>query len=410
MIFLLKSVKYRQILLKCLLNYFFHFFFELLFLNRIFGIMNWEDIVGQKKLIATLKDAIHNERVSHAQLFIGEEGFGVLPLALAYAKEILKRENESAAQKVEHLNHLDLHFSFPVFTEKNNSLSQRLFEDFRKMILENPYASINDWNDLLDAQNKQFLISADEVDSLNQKFSLKSFEGGTKILIVWRVDKMNVTAANKFLKFLEEPPKKTIILLLAEKIDTILPTILSRCQAVEVPRIDDESLAETIRNKFEISDEKLGEIIHQSQGNYNTALQLLNSDETADEFESLFIDWVRNAFMAKKKPEVLKNIIFWGRNISSWNREKQKSFLDFCSEMFRLALLQNYDADNLVYKKLSKNGFNWIAFTNFIHGANIVDILEEISTADLHLYRNANAKIVWTDLGIKLTRYIHRSA
>ena len=410
MIFLLKSVKYRQILLKCLLNYFFHFFFELLFLNRIFGIMNWEDIVGQKKLIATLKDAIHKERVSHAQLFIGEEGFGVLPLALAYAKEILKRENESAAQKVEHLNHLDLHFSFPVFTEKNNSLSQRLFEDFRKMILENPYASINDWNDLLDAQNKQFLISADEVDSLNQKFSLKSFEGGTKILIVWRVDKMNVTAANKFLKFLEEPPKKTIILLLAEKIDTILPTILSRCQAVEVPRIDDESLAETIRNKFEISDEKLGEIIHQSQGNYNTALQLLNSDETADEFESLFIDWVRNAFMAKKKPEVLKNIIFWGRNISSWNREKQKSFLDFCSEMFRLALLQNYDADNLVYKKLSKNGFNWIAFTNFIHGANIVDILEEISTADLHLYRNANAKIVWTDLGIKLTRYIHRSA
>lgn len=410
MIFLLKSVKYRQILLKYLLNYFFHFFFELLFLNRIFGIMNWEDIVGQKKLIATLKDAIHNERVSHAQLFIGEEGFGVLPLALAYAKEILKRENESAAQKVEHLNHLDLHFSFPVFTEKNNSLSQRLFEDFRKMILENPYASINDWNDLLDAQNKQFLISADEVDSLNQKFSLKSFEGGTKILIVWRVDKMNVTAANKFLKFLEEPPKKTIILLLAEKIDTILPTILSRCQAVEVPRIDDESLAETIRNKFEISNEKLNEIIHQSQGNYNTALQLLNSDETADEFESLFIDWVRNAFMAKKKPEVLKNIIFWGRNISSWNREKQKNFLDFCSEMFRLALLQNYDADNLVYKKLSKNGFNWIAFTNFIHGANIVDILEEISTADLHLYRNANAKIVWTDLGIKLTRYIHRSA
>jgi DNA polymerase-3 subunit delta' len=114
--------------------------------------------------------------------------------------------------------------------------------------------------------------------------------------------------------------------------------------------------------------------------------------------------------MAKKKPEVLKNIIFWGRNISSWNREKQKNFLDFCSEMFRLALLQNYDADNLVYKKLSKNGFNWEAFTNFIHGANIVDILEEISTADLHLYRNANAKIVWTDLGIKLTRYIHRSA
>lgn len=371
--------------------------------------MNWEQIVGQKKLISTLIDAIDKERVSHAQLFVGEEGFGTLPLALAYAKEILKRENEHAASKVEHLNHLDLHFSFPVFTEKNNSLSQRLFEEFREMILENPYASINEWNEILDAQNKQLFISADEIDAQNQKFALKSFEGGTKILIVWRADKMNQAAANKFLKFLEEPPKKTIILLLAEEIDTILPTILSRCQMVEVPRIDDESLETAVKNKIEISEEKLVEIIHQSQGNYNTALQLINSNETSEEFEALFIDWVRNAFMAKKKPEVLRNIVNWGRNIASWNREKQKSFLDYCAEMFRLALLQNYDAENLVYKKLSKNGFNWQAFANFVHGANIVDILEEISDADLHLYRNANAKIVWTDLGIKLTRYIHKN-
>ncbi len=376
----------------------------------IFETMNWEEIVGQKKIIETLKDAIDKERVGHAQLFIGEEGFGVLPLALAYVKEILKRENEHAASKVEHLNHLDLHFSFPVFTEKNNSLSQRLFEDFRNMIIENPYASINDWNEVLDAQNKQLFISADEVDALNQKFALKSFEGGTKILIVWRADKMNVTAANKFLKFLEEPPKKTIILLLAEKIDTILPTILSRCQAIEVPRIDDESLEQGIKNQFDVSEAKIKEVIHQAQGNYNTALQLLQNDSANEEFEELFIDWVRNAFMAKKKPEVLRNIVLWGRSIASWNREKQKNFLDFCSEMFRLALLQNYDAEHLVYKRLSKNGFNWEAFTNFIHGANIVDILEEISDADLHLYRNANAKIVWTDLGIKLTRYIHRSA
>jgi DNA polymerase-3 subunit delta' len=281
--------------------------------------MNWEEIVGQKKVIETLKDAIDKERVGHAQLFIGEEGFGVLPLALAYAKEILKRENEHAASKVEHLNHLDLHFSFPVFTEKSNSLSQRLFENFRNMILENPYASINDWNEVLDAQNKQLFISADEVDALNQKFALKSFEGGTKILIVWRADKMNVTAANKFLKFLEEPPKKTIILLLAEKIDTILPTILSRCQAIEVPRIDDESLEQGIKNQFDVSEEKIKEVIHQAQGNYNTALQLLQNDSANEEFEELFIDWVRNAFMAKKKPEVLRNIVLWGRNIASWN-------------------------------------------------------------------------------------------
>ena len=371
--------------------------------------MNWDEIVGQEKLIATLKDAIDKERVSHAQLFIGEEGFGVLPLALAYAKEILKRENEHAAQKVEHLNHLDLHFSFPVFTEKNNSLSQRLYEEFREMVLQNPYASLHEWADNLDAQNKQLFISADEVDALNQKFALKSYEGGTKILIVWRADKMNQSAANKFLKFLEEPPKKTIIILLAEKIDAILPTILSRCQTVEVPRIEDESIANAVITQYKVPQDKIQELVHQAQGNYNTAIRILTTENASDEFESLFIDWVRNAFMAKKKPEVLKNIVFWGRNIAGWNREKQKTFLDYCAEMFRLALLQNYDADNLVYKKLSQNGFNWQAFANFVHGANIVEILDEINTADLHLYRNANAKIVWTDLGIKLTRYIHKT-
>lgn len=371
--------------------------------------MNWEQIVGQKQLIAALTDAIDKSRVGHAQLFVGEEGYGTLPLALAYAKEILKRENPHAASKVEHLNHLDLHFSFPVFTEKNNSLSQGFFEHFRTMILQNPYASIHQWNDVLDAQNKQLFISANEIDAQNQKFALKSFEGGTKILIVWRADKMNPSAANKFLKFLEEPPQKTIILLLAEKIDTILPTILSRCQIVEVPRIDDESLSEALTNHYHLDYNKLTEIIHQSQGNYNTAIQLIQSNDTSEEFETLFIDWVRNAFMAKKKPEALKNIMLWAKEIASWNREKQKSFLDYCAEMFRLALLQNYNAGSLVYKKLTKNSFNWTSFTNFVHGANIVDILEEISLADLHLYRNANSKIVWTDMGIKLTRYIHKN-
>lgn len=167
--------------------------------------MNWDDLIGQKKLVTTLKDTIEKNRVSHAQLFIGEEGFGVLPLALAYAQEILKQENEQAAQKIQHLNHLDLHFSFPVFTEKNNSLSHRFFDQFREMVLQSPFASIQDWNEILDAQNKQLFISADEIDDLHQKFSLKSFEGGTKILIMWRADKMNSSAANKFLKFLEEP-------------------------------------------------------------------------------------------------------------------------------------------------------------------------------------------------------------
>ena len=372
--------------------------------------MNWQDITGQKALIKQLQDSIDDNRVSHAQLLAGKEGYGVFPLALAYAQEILSRENASAAQKVSHLNHLDLHFSFPVFSEKGNSLSKRFYDDFRNMMLENPYSDFEDFTRILESENKQFYISADEVEDVVQKFSLKSFEGGTKILIVWRADKMNASAANKFLKFLEEPPEKTLIILTAENTDNILPTILSRTQIMPVQRISDEDLFAALRKNTGLDDDSLGRIVFQAQGNYNEALKLLKAGDMTSEFEGLFVQWVREAFMVKKNPSLLKNILNWAQEIASWNREKQKSFLDYCAEIFRLALMQNYGSADLVYKKIQVNKFAWEKFATYIHGANIESILSEISTADYHLERNGNSKIVWTDMGIKLTRYIHRSA
>jgi DNA polymerase-3 subunit delta' len=372
--------------------------------------MNWEQIVGQQKLQKLLKESIQDNRVSHAQLFVGEDGYGTLPLAMAFAKEIFKKENENSSRKVETLNHLDLHFSFPVFKEKSSGLSSNFYEQFREMILENPYSNDEDWSRILESENKQLTIYADEIDELNKKFSLKSFEGGSKILIVWQADKMNTSAANKFLKFLEEPPKDTLIILIAENIDNILPTIFSRTQLVEIPRIHDEDVQNFLQENGSISKEKIKEITFQSQGNWNTAQKLLHTENSDTEFEEFFITWVREAFQVKKKPEFLKNIVFWGRNIAGWNREKQKKFLNYCGEIFRLALLQNYGNDTLVYKKINSGGFKWESFSKFIQGANIEVIIEEISDADYHLERNANPKIVWTDLGIKLSRYIHKSA
>lgn len=371
--------------------------------------MNWENIAGQENLKKLLRDSITENRVSHAQLFVGKEGYGTLPMVLAYAKEIFSRENEHAASKVEHLNHLDLHFSFPVYTDNKNSLSKNKFEEFREMILASPYASYDDWTAFLDSENKQLFISADEVDDQNQKFSLKSYEGGTKILIVWRADKMNIAASNKFLKFLEEPPAKTVILLTAESTNDILPTILSRTQVVEVPRIHDEDLENYLKKSFSVSEEKVKEVVHEAQGNLNDAIKLLQNGNKTDEFEKLFVQWVRDAFMVKKKPQFLKSIIMWAREIAGWNREKQKNFLNYCSEIFRLALLQNYQSEPLVYKRIDTNGFNWTGFSKFISGANIESILEEINMADLHLTRNGNPKIIWTDLGIKLSRHIHKN-
>lgn len=372
--------------------------------------MDWNQIVGQKNLIKLLQDSIDNQRVSHAQLFVGKDGYGALALAIAFAKEVFKKENELSTSKVDSLNHLDLHFSFPVYKEKSSGLSSNFFENFREMVLDNPYADQEDWSTLLESENKQLTIYQDEINELNKKFSLKSFEGGTKILIVWQADKMNNFAANKFLKFLEEPPKGSLIILVAESINGILPTVLSRTQVLEIPRIQDEDLEDYLRNHYALDENRLKEIVIQSQGNVNTAQKLASATVSDEEFEELFVSWVRDAFQVKKKPEFLKSIVFWGRKISRWNREKQKNFLNYCSEMFRLALMQNYGVSDLVYKKIDSAGFKWENFSKFIHGANIEIILKEISDANYHLERNANANIVWTDLGIKLSRYIHKSS
>ncbi len=374
-------------------------------LFSIFVFMKWEQIIGQQSVKNLLKDSIRDSRVGHAQLFVGEEGFGVLPLALAMAQEIFEKENSTSVHKVENLNHLDLHFSFPVFTENKNSLSKRLFDQWRDFILANQYSSFDEWTSFLESENKQFFISADEAEDIGQRFTLKSFEGGSKILIVWRADKMNDAAANKILKFLEEPPKNTYIILCAPSTNDILPTILSRCQLINIPRINDEDILESLQNI-----ETAKEIAYQSQGDWNLAKSLSENNVVTSEFETLFIQWVRNAFQAKKKPEVLREIVKWARQISEWNREKQMKFLNYCIEIFRLAMLQNYGNDNLVYKKLSEGNFNWSAFSKFIHGANIVSIVEEITDASYHISRNANSKIVLTDMGIKLTRYIHKAS
>lgn len=371
--------------------------------------MDWDQIAGQENIKLHLKDSVSDNRISHAQLFLGKEGYGVLPLALAYAKEVLMKENEKAGSKVEHLNHLDMHFSFPVFSEDGKSVSKRLIPEFREMILDDGYFNFADWQEKLDSKNKQFSISVQEIEEQTNQFVLKSYEGGTKILIIWRADKMNPQASNKLLKFLEEPPDKTLILLLAENADSFLSTIISRTQILEIPRISDEDLSNYLLKNEWCKEQELLKIVQKSQGNLNTALKIIKSGESISEFEDLFVNWVRFAFQVKKKPEFLIEIIRWAESISKWNRDKQKSFLEFCAEVFRLAMLQSYGAKELVYTKIDAGSFNWDSFSRFIHGANIESILEEISTADLHLLRNGNSKIIWTDLGIKLSRFIHRT-
>lgn len=373
--------------------------------------MNWENIVGQSKIKEKLKNSVTEGRISHAQLFSGENGWGNLSMAIAYAAEILASEKgEAVRSRVESLQHPDVHFTFPVTsTEKiKTPTSNHFIKEFREFVQENPFGSLYDWLEFMEVEKKQGLINVHEAEQIVKFLSLNSYEGSYKFVIIWLPEMMNEAAANKILKILEEPPQKTVFLLVSEREDLLLPTIISRCQLVKMNRLTDDEIANYLIDQQGMNPNEARRISVASNGNLREALK--NSGSANEEFESFFVQWVRNAFMAAKNPAVLKSLVKWSNDISGWPREKQRQFLTYCSEIFRQALLKNYQAEDLVYLKLGAEGFNWDKFAPFIHGANIVEILEELNASSYHIERNANAKIVLLDLSIKLTRHLHKKA
>ncbi|TWP24617.1 DNA polymerase III subunit delta' [Apibacter muscae] len=373
--------------------------------------MKWDQIIGQETLKNKLRDSIIENRISHAQLLVGKSGYGALALALAYASEIICVNSETCYKRLNQFQHPDLHLSFPTInnsTEKREAVSADYVSQFRNFLQKSVYQELDQWYEFLNEEKKQGFISVKEIENIINNLSLKSFEGGYKVQIIWGVEVMRTEAANKLLKILEEPPAKTLFLLIADDEKKILPTILSRCQKILIPRIEETCIQQSLQNLYSLENNESNIIAKRSQGDWALALNLLNSSKVNEEFEKFFIQWNRAAVMAPKKVEFLKEIVEWSIIIAGWGREKQKRFLQFCSETFRQALLENYSANKLVNASLSYNNFNWKSFSFFVHGNNIQDILEEINSAYYHIERNGNARIIFLDMGVKLTRFLAR--
>ncbi|NJB81245.1 DNA polymerase III subunit [Wenyingzhuangia aestuarii] len=372
--------------------------------------MLFNKIIGQKHLINHLKTTVDNGRIAHAQLFVGKEGVGTLAMAIAYAQYILCNNNETCNLKIEKLQHPDLHFSFPTAVNdkvKKHPVSNLFLEDWRSFVKEQPYGSLFQWYQHLGIENKQGQIGVDEAEEIVKSLKLKAYEGGYKIMIIWMAEKMNNAAANKLLKLIEEPPAKTIFILVVEQKELLINTILSRCQLLEFPLLSEENIAEALienQNSFPAEAQK---IAHRAEGSYKKALELLKKEGNDLEFEQLFIIWVRAAFKARGNASVIQDLIQWSDTIAAMGREKQKQFLTFCLQFFRQALLFNYGAKDLVFMQPETSGFTIDKFAPFIHGGNIESINNELNDAIYHIERNGNAKLVLLDTSIKLTRLLH---
>jgi DNA polymerase-3 subunit delta' len=380
--------------------------------------MDFSEVIGQKHLKSHLLKSIENGRVPHAQLFVGAAGSGTLPMAIAYAKALLCSAHDSespaylqCATKVDKLAHPDLHFVYPVNTSdtiSKNPVSSNYIEAWREFVSNNPYGSLFDWLQSLGIENKQGNISVNEAQDILKTLALKSYEGGYKILILWMAENMNIATANKILKLVEEPPEKTVLLLLTENEEQIIATIRSRCQKLDFPMLSEDEISIKLLDFQDITDVLAKKISRRAHGDFNKALHLLKHDGDDIVFEKWFVSWVRAAFKAKGNKKAINELIAWSDNLAGQGRETQKKFLSFCIELFRQALLKNYKVDDLLFFESDDGSFSLEKFAPFIHQNNIFEITEALENASYHIERNGNAKIILTDLSIQLTRLIHR--
>lgn len=379
--------------------------------------MQFKDVVGHNSVKSRLIKTVKDGRISHAQLFLGQEGGGNLPMAIAYAQFIScehKSETDSCGEcpsciKFQKLSHPDLHFVYPVATSadvKEKPISANYISQWRESIQEDAYLSLANWQNKIETGNKQLLISKYESESILKILNLKTYEAEYKTVIIWYPEKFNIASGNKLLKIIEEPPSKTLFILVAQDAEQIISTILSRTQLVKINKIDESDLQNELIEKYSLEDSIARKIAHQSDGNYISAKKLIEHSETEELFHDLFKDWMRSAFKGN-----VPGLITWSEEIAktAFGREKQKQFLKYALHLFRESLIKNYGASEM--ERIADNEASFLTnFSPYIHGANCIEIIELFNDASYHIERNVNPKILFLDISLKLTKLLRVEA
>lgn len=371
--------------------------------------MLFHEIIGQQAVKERLIRSVKEGRISHAQLFLGPEGNGSLALAIAYAQYISckdKKEEDAcglcpSCVKYNKLIHPDLHFVYPVALSKDVRTSTDVIAKFREAFLDNPYISLFKWFEQLDAENKQAVIGVEESGEILRKLSLTTYEAEYKIMIIWQAEKMNQAAANKLLKILEEPPDKTLFLLVCESEDQLLRTIVSRTQLIKIPKIADQDMLKALVEKNGLTPEDAEKTAHLADGSYAEALLLINENENAAQNLLSFQKLMRASLKFDAKA-----VISWIDEVSAAGRERQKNFINYSLHIIRESMIINYGDSALT--KLGKDEQDFVRkFAPFIHSNNIERFTEELNKAYYHMERNANPKILFMDLAFKFNELLN---
>ena len=368
--------------------------------------MYFKDIIGQDNAITLLRSAVAEGRIPHAQLICGSEGVGKLAIAIAYARYLCCENRNSddacgecpSCKKFDKLVHPDLHFAFPIYKKDSskNAHSDEFIDKWRQAVAENPYMTLNQWMDYIGTENQQGLIYASQSEEIIRKLTLKSSEGGYKVMIIWMAEKMNTECSNKLLKMIEEPPAQTVFLLVTENPDLLLPTIQSRVQRFTLRPIEEEIIAHSLCQQFGLSETDARQIAHASAGNWLQAMETIHLGNRAKEHIELFM-----ALMRRSYARDLKGMRQWADTVAGMGREPQKNFLIYCQRMIRESFICNFRCPEINYMNVDEANFT-TRFAPFVNEKNIFGIMDELSEAQRHIEQNVNAKMVFFDLALKM--------
>jgi len=385
--------------------------------------MLFSEIIGQQDIKSRLVRTVVEQRIPHAQLLRGPSGVGKLALAIAYAQYICC-ENRTATDscgtcpscvKYKKMAHPDLHFVFPVIkpTGKSSVVCDDFITEFRSMVLQSPYFGVNEWYANISGDAKQGLIYSNESEEILRKLSLKTYESEYKIMIIWLPEKMHSTCANKLLKILEEPPEKTVFLMVSNEPDQIITTILSRTQHIHIPRLKEEEIVQALLKNDDLDIERDAATYAANIGNgsYLSALAVLNEgDENKQNFER-FVMIMRLAWQVgnKKDHASLKTLRKWSDDMAAAavGRERQRNFLVYAQRMTRENFIRNIQQPTLNYLTSFESDFSQ-RFSVFINERNVEDLMSEFALAERHIDQNVNAKMVFFDLTLKVIMLLKR--
>ncbi|MEA2042824.1 MAG: DNA polymerase III subunit delta [Bacteroidota bacterium] len=376
--------------------------------------MFFKDIPGNSEVKKRLINTIDTQRVSHALLFTGPEGNTKLSLAMAYA-QYLSCTNRSdgdscgecpSCKKYEKAVHPDLHFVFPVVSGKSGSkpVSDDYLKEWRTFLNSRKFHGFNQWVAAMGVDNKQAGIFTQESASIVRKLNFKAYESDYKMMIIWLPEKMNLSAANKLLKMIEEPPEKTLFILVSEQPDAIIKTIQSRTQPIKIPKTETEELSDYLNNNFNTEPDKIAEVVRVSEGNGVKAQEMLEAaGSNTSAFFNDFSDMMRYSYAANGK-----QLVAWAEKMSKYGREQQKIFLNYALRMIRENFMLNLAPENknqLVFLTEKEESFS-SNFSQFIHKKNISLLTQEFNDAILHIGRNGYDKLIFLDLSLKTAKLL----